>query len=204
MGRKAKESPPLPLVALVLAWVIPGAGHVYIGRVARGVIIFVTIAATFWGGVAMGGVMTVDYGNERWWFVAEMLTGTHGLVSWGRSRAVYRRLNARLDERIRNDENLSRQFRGVDWPDRTSGGATAAAQLLREQYIAQMLADDTERLALVAPAATPARAYAGVAGLLNLMCIFDAVLLALMGGVGEPKRAPPPAGGKEQRQPKDR
>ena len=43
-----------------------------------------------------------------------------------------------------------------------------------------------EGIALVAPADTVARAYAGVAGLLNLMCIFDALMLSIMGTTGEP------------------
>ena len=91
--RKSGKPRPLPLVALALSWLIPGAGHAYIGRLGRGIIIFLTIAATFWGGVAMGGVTTVDYQNERWWFVAEMLTGVHGIVGWQRQRALMRDLS---------------------------------------------------------------------------------------------------------------
>jgi hypothetical protein len=43
-------------------------------------------------------------------------------------------------------------------------------------------------VALVNPADTVARAYSGTAGLLNLLCMFDALMLALMGKVGEPAR----------------
>ena len=50
----------------------------------------------------------------------------------------------------------------------------------------QALAD--KGLSLSYPADTVARAYAGVAGMLNLMCIFDAVMLAAMGRFGEPAR----------------
>ena len=42
-------------------------------------------------------------------------------------------------------------------------------------------------MALVTPAETAARTYSGVAGLLNLACVFDAVMLSLMGVAGEPK-----------------
>jgi TM2 domain-containing membrane protein YozV len=147
---KSKEQPvPMPYVALVLAWLIPGAGHVYLGRLRRGVIVFVAITALFWAGVGIGGVLTVDYYAERWWFVAEMFAGVHGLVGWYRQKAVYDRLREMpgrdLDEKMRN-----------------------------------------EGIALVAPAEPVARAYAGVAGLLNLMCIFDALILSVMGVTGEP------------------
>ncbi len=55
-----KKSVPLPIVAVLLAWLIPGAGHFYLGRRVRGIIIFLVIAVTFWAGIAMGGAMTVD------------------------------------------------------------------------------------------------------------------------------------------------
>jgi len=153
--KSEKRSMPLPYAALVLAWLVPGAGHVYVGRLGRGVVIFVTVSALFWAGVGIGGVLTVDYYSERWWFAAEMLTGIHGLVGWYRQKAVYNRLpqmrGASLDEKLKN-----------------------------------------ANLALVAPGETVARAYAGVAGLLNLLCIFDALMLSVMGVTGEqpPPRAP--------------
>ena len=92
MAKTAKTSRPIPLVALVLAWLVPGAGHAYLGRLGRGAIIFLVVGAMFWGGVAIGGVMTVDYHNERWWFAAEMLTGIHGVAGWHRQQAVYKEL----------------------------------------------------------------------------------------------------------------
>ena len=55
MAKDKANSAALPYVALVLACIIPGAGHVYIGRVKRGIIILVTIAALFWTGVGGGG-----------------------------------------------------------------------------------------------------------------------------------------------------
>ena len=165
------------LVALVLAWLVPGAGHVYIGRVVRGVIIFVTISATFWAGMAMGGVMTIDRENERWWFVAEMFTGVHGLVGWRLSERVYDDIDARLANDRRYAEqtrNLAQKYNG-----RVPG---AIRQDFRSQYVCDLLVEKS--LALVPPAETVARAYAGVAGLLNLLCIFDAVILAIIAARG--------------------
>ena len=96
MAQKATKHAPVPFLALLLAWLVPGAGHVYMGRLARGIIIFVTIAATFWAGVALGGVMTVDNYYERWWFVAQMCSGVHGLVAWYREQQVYNKISASL------------------------------------------------------------------------------------------------------------
>jgi len=162
MAKQSEKSNSMPFLALLLASAVPGAGHMYLGRVKRGIIIFITIAALFWSGVAIGGVLTVDSVRERWWFVAEMLTGVHGLIGWHRQREVYDRVlaNERLNLRDPHDQ------------------AVLDAKL------------QAEGVALVTPADTAARAYAGVAGLLNLMCIFDALMLSIMGIRGEP----PPEG----------
>ena len=50
---------------------------------------------------------------------------------------------------------------------------------LRRTYMAKAM--QKEGVALVAPTETIARAYAGIAGLLNIMCIFDALILSVMG-----------------------
>ncbi|MCY2931450.1 MAG: hypothetical protein NTV86_18565 [Planctomycetota bacterium] len=135
---------------MLLAWLVPGAGHVYTGRMARGIIIFLVIGATFWAGVAMGGVKTVDHQAERYWFYAQMVTGVHGLAGWQRQRYA----QAAIDKDPMKYANPA----------------------------------SPDNLALVAPVDTVARAYSGVAGLLNLLCIFDATILALMGSSGEPPR----------------
>ena len=149
MAKQSEKTTPLPYVALLLACAVPGAGHAYLGRVKRGVIVFVTITALFWSGMAVGGVLTVDATRERWWFIAEMFTGVHGLIGWQLQRRAYVKINRMAGDSL--DQKLQ-----------------------------------AEGIALVAPADTVARAYAGVAGLLNLMCIFDALMLSIMGTTGEP------------------
>jgi len=165
MARPVKKQPnTYPLVALVAAWLIPGAGHVYLGRITRGVVIFVTIAALFWSGVAVGGVLTIDAKTERWWFVANLFAGVHGVVSWYRFRVTMRTKTAEAAQ------------------TRTAEAARRGEEPLQ---LDEVLARD--KIALVAPADTVARTYSGVAGLLNLMCIFDAVILSFLGVRGEAK-----------------
>jgi len=161
MAKQNQISPVAPVIALVLAYLVPGAGHIYLGRMKRGLILGITIGALFWSGVAVGGVMTVDPERERWWFAAEMLTGIHGIVGWYRQQDYNSRALRRAEEK------------GLG-PASPQGQAYMDAQLKKD------------RVALVAPADTVARAYAGVAGLLNLMCLFDALMLGLMGQFGEP------------------
>jgi TM2 domain-containing membrane protein YozV len=174
MATDKANSAPLPYVALVLACIIPGAGHAYIGRLKRGIIIFVTITGLFWTGVGVGGVLTVDCYQERWWFIAEMLTGVNGLVGWVRQHNQYEQLLADVP-----GQDIQEKLQGLRGVYR-EGQAEAEARLDKKMVDAGV--------ALVPPAETVARAYAGAAGLLNLMCIFDALLLSIMGAGAEPRR----------------
>ncbi len=149
---------PWAVVALILAWLVPGMGHVYIGRPVRGLVIFITIAATFWAGVAMGGVMTIDRQNEPWWFAANMLTGVHGLTAYQHHKNVIAEVKGTLRD----------------------GDASDA-----QDRLSAKLAE--KKIELAAPTDNVSRAYSGVAGMINLLCIFDAALLALMGQGAEPK-----------------
>lgn len=212
-----KSNKPNAFVALVLAWLIPGAGHVYMGRSVRGIIIFVTIAATFWTGVGIGGVLAVDAPSERLWFICDMFTGVHGLYSYHRSNALYTQLGEDLSndqefqsatasmsvqaEKLKRD--IQKKQEELRSPNADKARADREMRDLQSQlasildnlnkntayYVDKKLAD--KGLALVAPADNVSRAYCGIAGMLNLMCIFDAFMLALMGKFGEEPRPRP-------------
>ncbi len=75
----------VPLAGL-LAWAVPGLGHLFIGERVRGLIYLVTITVTFWSGVAIGGVCdTVNHRERKAWFMAQSCTGIHALGAhlWG-------------------------------------------------------------------------------------------------------------------------
>ena len=122
----------VPLAGL-LAWIVPGLGHLFIGERVRGLIYLITITVTFWGGVAIGGVRdTVDPRARTAWFMAQTCTGVNSLAAyqWG--------------ERSRRDPQAS------------------AAGWAHYSYIS----------------AETAVVYTGIAGLLNLLAIFDALVRA--------------------------
>jgi hypothetical protein len=64
----------------VLAWLVPGAGHFYLGMPKRGVIIFVTICVTFMLGLVLGGIDMVEPRLETPWFCAQVLAGVPAVV----------------------------------------------------------------------------------------------------------------------------
>ena len=65
-----------------LAWIVPGAGHWYIGQRAHAVILFTAIHLTYWFGIAISGFSIFEYAQNRWWFLAHLLGGINGLIGW--------------------------------------------------------------------------------------------------------------------------
>lgn len=90
------STPTVGRIAIIglLAWLVPGLGHIANGERKRGLIILVTIACSFWGGIAIGGVRhTVDPQQKKLWFLAQICTGGHTLAAYGcgqRARAGLR------------------------------------------------------------------------------------------------------------------
>lgn len=117
-------------IAGLLAWMVPGLGHIYLGHRGRGLVCLVAITGTFWTGVAIGGVRaTVDPAERKLWFLAQ-------LCSAGNTVAGYL-----LHRSIEHGESHA--------------GAPA--------YQAHWASADV------------GVHYTGVAGLLNLLVIFDAI-----------------------------
>lgn len=76
-------------IALLLGWLVPGLGHIFIHHRTRGLIFLVTITATFWTGVAVGGIRSTVNLNERpLWFVAQIGTGGNTLLAWAGHEAT--------------------------------------------------------------------------------------------------------------------
>ncbi|MGB0125355.1 MAG: DUF6677 family protein [Silvibacterium sp.] len=78
-------------LALIVGWLVPGAGHVLTGRWIRGLLLFVSIAAMFWLGIAMQGKLYVpntgdvldmlgfagDFGNGLFYALGRILDLGH-------------------------------------------------------------------------------------------------------------------------------
>lgn len=123
----------VPLTA-ILAWVLPGLGHWWVGERVRGGIFFVVLTVTFWAGVAIGGVrstVTLPVENGAW-FYAQLCMGPQSL-----------------------------------------GGL-----YLSQSQINQARERGRDTMKAIWPASNTAVVYSGVAGLLNLLVIIDAMARA--------------------------
>ncbi len=62
-------------LAGLLAWLIPGAGHWYLGQRNRGIAIFAAMMTTYLLGLYVGGLELIDPTNARIWYFAQILAG---------------------------------------------------------------------------------------------------------------------------------
>jgi hypothetical protein len=73
-----------PWIAAVLAWLIPGAGHLYQGRTGKGLLFFICVLGTFLFGLAIGDgkvVYASSRGEEpwRWQYYCQLGVGAPAL-----------------------------------------------------------------------------------------------------------------------------
>lgn len=164
MAKSKTTNPDTPSssVAGLLAWILPGLGHWYLGHRVRAVTLMVVIALTFWTGVAIGGVKsTVDPNENRIWFLAQICAGGHTVLAaiWSKSLTpvVYECPHC-----------------GASLTEKPEYGAKCPAC---GKEIARVESAERTRLAFW-PQVDIAIVYTGIAGLLNLLVILDAIARA--------------------------
>lgn len=72
MDATPRRNPVLPLVA---AWLVPGAGHFVIGRPWPGVFVAAAVLPVFGAGMALSGFENVHWDRHPWMFGLQVLTG---------------------------------------------------------------------------------------------------------------------------------
>jgi hypothetical protein len=72
-----------PALAALLAWLIPGLGHLYQGRISKAIAFFVCVTGLFFGGLWLGAgrVVYFRWDNEdwRWAYLAQVGAGLPAL-----------------------------------------------------------------------------------------------------------------------------
>lgn len=185
-----------PVVAGVLAWAIPGAGHWYQGRRTKAVLFFVCIFSTFFYGLWLGDgrVVYASWGEtqeeKRLPYVCQLGTGVVALPALIQARnygdATYR---AEMQKKEDADE---RTF--GDWfmaPPVLIMHLKTGRRMDEQDFLNYTL---NRRFEL-------GTIYTMIAGLLNVLIIFDA-----LGGpaYGAGTARHPPAGPKEEEAPPEK
>lgn len=71
----ARDSEDLNPVAGLLAFLLPGAGHLFLKKTRRGVMICVGVLGLFFGGMFIGGIDVIDSREDELWFYGQVLVG---------------------------------------------------------------------------------------------------------------------------------
>lgn len=67
----------------VLAWILPGAGHYFLGHRGLALVLFVAISFAYGTGLAVGGVKnSVNPRVNRWLFLAELGVGGYTIAGY--------------------------------------------------------------------------------------------------------------------------
>ena len=193
MPNEQPETPPLPnpKTAALLAWLVPGLGHLYQGRRAKGVLFMASIVGLFAAGMAVGAGKVAyastlplrpvgPYVYDGWPFLCQSGIGAVAIPGWiERARYLADKgplLSSTLyppvgPERAQRDPPISIDESGnqVRHPD----GAAKRRYDLGFRFEVGMV-------------------YTVIAGLLNLLVVYDAHSGPLL--PEDPKGADPPDG----------
>jgi len=150
-----RKSPVLPVL---LAWLVPGAGHLSIGRLWPGVFTFAAIIPLFVLGMALSGFENVGWERHPYWFWGAHVWG--GLLTAGSAVLT---LHAEVREKL-PDQSVGQLFTGVacllnvvamaDVWSRCNRGDPEARAAARATAAAAAESADAARPADVAPSPT--------------------------------------------------
>ena len=195
-------------LAGVLAWLIPGAGHMYQGRIAKGVLFFVCIVGTFFNGLYLGGGHVVYASwrpnDKRLHYICQVGVGLPALPALVQARAVQPpwpkspwwdgfmappMLPGEIVPRERAVEGQSHSVDGFRLAEQWRADARDAANL-SERYVVNQFDEKSAWEEDAHQYFQIGELYTMLAGLLNLLVIFDAAFGPLWVH-GPPQLRPP-------------
>jgi hypothetical protein len=86
---KPIELPPQAIMAGLLAWLLPGAGHWVAGYRGLAAVFFAAITFPYLVGLALGGIkFSINPQENVWLFMAELGVGGYTIIGWLISNAI--------------------------------------------------------------------------------------------------------------------
>lgn len=147
-------------VAMVLAWVLPGLGHWYLGEKQRARLIAAGILGLFVGGILIGGINAVDRKEDTIWFVGQAIVGP---AAFGVDYVHQNYLKVKAKDPVTGKETVRSarpdEVRGPDgWPVQAQPGQLppSSVSLGRMNELGTL--------------------FSTIAGMLNLLVIIDAAM----------------------------
>ncbi|MFN7021073.1 MAG: DUF6677 family protein [Phycisphaerales bacterium] len=177
---------PLQPVAAVLAWLLPGAGHFFLGHVRRASLIAAGVLGLFAAGLFVGGIDCVDKRDNFFWFLGQALAGP---VAFGVDyvhQNHFKAFDRASIATLRNTDDLARTRRGslrsaradevrthttVEITDSSSGGRIKVSVPVFEKAKPGQHPPNITGLGRVNELGT---LFCTVAGFMNLIAVIDA------------------------------
>lgn len=182
-----------PRLAAFLAWLVPGMGHVYQGRTGKGVLFFACIVGTFLYGLYIGDgrvvyASTADVFSreflERWQYICQVGVGLPALPALVQRERV-RNGNQPLRPPVFGDKFMRPPYKNP--PPNMPGGFNSPDQSDRQRRVQHPdeMAQWNYELGEYFEIGT---VFTVIAGLLNILAIFDAYGGPLVIPPEEPKK----------------
>jgi len=153
-------------LAIVLAWAVPGLGHLIVGERNRGLLFAFTIHALFGLGLILGGIKAINPPDQPIWTYTQYLAGWPMLIS-GR---VERSWMGQTPQEPSRFNDLIREY-ASNRPSATDNSEVED----RKAYARKMFS--TYPILTYHPKIQDiGSVYCGIAGMLNLLVMFDVLL----------------------------
>lgn len=171
------DEPSFNPVALLLAVLVPGAGHAYLGERRRAAMIATGVLGMFVSGLLIGGIDVVDKREDFVWFLGEALVGP---IAFGVD--AYHQKSIKVVDRT---HGLRRSAHPNEIRDPRTGEPVLVRDLITGAPL-QIVDPKTGQVRLSTESDRPPNTkslgrvnelgtlFCTIAGMLNLICIIDA------------------------------
>jgi predicted small lipoprotein YifL len=152
-----------PPFAALLAWLVPGLGHIYQGRTGKGILFFVCIIGTFLYGFYIGGGRVVYASTtpsifSRWQYFCQLGVGLPAMPALVQRFRAMNGNGPLADDAFMRPPGMVGPFQSRDESNNT---------VVQPDELAKWNHDLGERFEM-------GTVYTVIAGLLNVLAIFDA------------------------------
>ena len=166
-------------VALVLAWAVPGLGHLVMGERIRGLVFAVVIHGLFAAGMLIAGIRAINPPEQQIWTYTQFLTGWPMLVA----SPIEKNHTAQF-KRLIDDLHRTGTIRLPDGRVLTRPPLDDDAAITDRTHFGRTVIEHYPQFAYHPKVQDIGAVYCGIAGMLNLLVMFD-VLLRITGSTRE-------------------
>ncbi|MGN6370593.1 MAG: DUF6677 family protein [Phycisphaerae bacterium] len=153
-------------LAIILAWAVPGLGHFLVGEKARGTLFAVIIHALFAFGMLIGGIRAINPPDQPIWTYTQYLAGWPMLIA-GR---VEKSWMPQPDHHGSRFNQLMQEY------DSQRPNPADDSQIPQRKAYARKMFEKYPILTYHPKIQDVGSVYCGIAGMLNLLVMFDVLL----------------------------